>query len=91
MSKTNPYPRVWRDGRAVFEHRLVAAEAIGRDLEPGEVVHHINCDKTDNTPENLRVLPSQQHHMVLEHLDRRRSRGIMPLFEESEILAGLER
>jgi HNH endonuclease len=41
-------------------HRLVAASVLNRDLEPGEVVHHLNGDKTDNNhPENLRVLPSQ--------------------------------
>jgi hypothetical protein len=92
MSKAlNPYPRVWRDGKAVRVHRLVAVQALGRDLEPGEVVHHRNGDKTDLAADNIRVLPSQRHHMVLEHLERRRARGVQALFGDDEILERLER
>jgi HNH endonuclease len=86
----NPYPRVWVAGRAVAAHRLVAATILERDLEPGEVVHHINGDKTDNRPENLRVLPSQRHHMTLEHLERRQVQGIESLFSTDVILNKLE-
>lgn len=67
-------------------HRLVAQTALGRTLEPGEIVHHRNGDKLDNRPDNLEVLPSQRHHMVLEHLQRKQARGIEPLFEPEIIL-----
>lgn len=45
-----------------LEHRVVAAQRLGRALLPGEVVHHLDHDKTNNAPENLEVLPSQRHH-----------------------------
>jgi hypothetical protein len=92
MSKApNPYPRAWKDGKAVRVHRLLAQEVLERDLEVGEVVHHVNGDKADNRLENIRVLPSQRHHMVLEHLERRRARGVEALFADDEILERIER
>lgn len=45
----------------VFEHRLVAEMNIGRQLHKDEVVHHINGDKQDNSPENLEVCKRSEH------------------------------
>jgi hypothetical protein len=44
------------------EHHLVMYESIGRFLEKGEVVHHINGNKLDNRIENLHLFSSVSKH-----------------------------
>ena len=44
------------------EHRTVAAEVLGRPLEPGEIVHHEDRDKHNNDPRNLIVFVDQSNH-----------------------------
>ena len=46
----------------VYEHRLVAENAIGRPLRPGEEVHHTDLTKSHNTEDNLEVEPSSAWH-----------------------------
>ena len=49
-------------------HRVVAEETLGRPLMPGEIVHHIDGDKWNNSPENL-VVMSQPEHARLHSLE----------------------
>jgi hypothetical protein len=55
--------------RDVPEHRLIMARTLGRWLTKEEHVHHINGNKTDNRPENLRIMNwtehSKEHRKVL--------------------------
>jgi len=47
--------------KKIPEHRFVMEQFLGRILNPGEEVHHINGDTLDNRPENLYVLDKKHH------------------------------
>ena len=59
-TKAHPY---------TYEHVLVAEKMIGRRLQKGEHVHHINGDKLDNRPENLFVGTASQHRLLHRGLE----------------------
>lgn len=46
----------------VYEHIWVASKKLGRKIEVGEHVHHVDENKRNNAPENLEVLTEQEHH-----------------------------
>ena len=48
-------------GRWDKEHVLIAEGVVGRKLRLGEHVHHINCIRDDNRPENLVILAAGDH------------------------------
>lgn len=56
-----------RGGR--HEHRVIAEQKIGRPLRNGEVVHHLDGNKRNNSPDNLQVLPSRAEHSRIHAKD----------------------
>lgn len=43
-------------------HREVAEKKLGRKLKKGEVVHHKDRNKQNNSPDNLHVFKNQKEH-----------------------------
>lgn len=77
-SRHQGYIRIWRpdhlraDGLGyVKEHILVAEVKLGRELLPGEIVHHINHKRDDNRPENIMVFGSHSEHARFHAQERK--------------------
>ena len=45
-------------------HRVVAEEMLGRKLLLGEIVHHKDGDKWNNSPDNLEVMTQAEHARI---------------------------
>ena len=56
--------------KGVYEHRLIAREIMGRNLYEDEVVHHLDGNKINNSPDNLLVLSNSQHTKLHQWLDK---------------------
>ena len=58
------YKRVKKDGVCIDEHRFIVEKLTGRKLKRNEVVHHLNGDKFDNSPDNLVIMTRRDHSML---------------------------
>lgn len=48
-------------GKAEYTHRRVAEKKMGGKIYKGCEVHHVNGNKTDNRPSNLRTVSKKEH------------------------------
>lgn len=53
----------------VPEHRLVMEKVLGRFLLKTEFVHHIDCDKQNNSTDNLVLVSNWQHNRAHASLE----------------------
>lgn len=59
------YAQQYINGKKVTLHRYVMEQKLGRALEKGERVHHINGDKMDYAESNLYLCTGKQEHMLI--------------------------
>jgi len=57
------YRLITVNGERVYEHRVVMTKKLGRKLLPEEVVHHLDGNSENNSPDNLRLFANQSEHM----------------------------
>jgi hypothetical protein len=60
--KPNGYVEITRgENKGRSKHRVVAEEMLGRAILPGEVVHHKDGNRANNSPSNLEVMTRAEH------------------------------
>lgn len=64
VCQSNGYLRVSKRGTGgrvkLLLHRVVMAQKLGRELLPGENVHHLDGNRTNASPENLELWTTRQ-------------------------------
>jgi hypothetical protein len=58
------YRYVCQDGRKIALHRLIVQQREGRVLTSDEVVHHVDHDRLNNSPDNLVILSRSEHQRL---------------------------
>ena len=61
------YRRLSIDGKKYNEHRLIA-ENLNLITSNRDVIHHVDMDKSNNTPEHLLVLDIKDHNSLHNYL-----------------------
>ncbi len=70
IDSTHPRIKPRKGGRYIMEHILIMEEKIGKYLDEGAIIHHIDCDKLNNKIENLFLIEGDNvitRHNAIHH------------------------
>src|SRR5574343_842402 len=60
-----------------YQHHVIAEQKLGRPLKDKEVIHHIDLDKTNNSPENIYVCrDNKEHRLIHGQLEREAGKAV---------------
>jgi hypothetical protein len=54
----------------VYEHVLVGEEILDRPIKEGEIVHHLDLNRSNNSPDNLLILSNPMHGKLHAWMDK---------------------
>jgi len=74
------HPNCGKDGY-ICEHRLIVEDNIGRYLTKEELIHHIDCDHTNNIIDNLDIVSQKEHNQIHWSLN-----SLLPILLEKGII-----
>lgn len=57
----------WTGSKYEYHYRLLMEKRLGRKLRPGEVVHHKNGNRNDDSAGNLELCSSHSEHITEHH------------------------
>jgi hypothetical protein len=52
------------NGQWMLTHRRVAEKMVGGKIYSGREVHHVDGNKSNNRPSNLRIVSSEEHKRI---------------------------
>lgn len=57
-------PTTYRKSFGRHAHRVIMEETVGRPLRSDEIVHHIDGNAQNNSPENLTIVTRAEHGRI---------------------------
>jgi hypothetical protein len=70
------YPAIYIIGRGyVHAHRYIMEQIIGRELSKDEVVHHVDGNRMNNSPDNLLLTTHSEHASIHDYIRKKDKLG----------------
>lgn len=72
LRRSQTYGTCWDSNNGIRRaiHLVVVEKKYGRRIQKGEVTHHLDVNRQNNSPENLVILTQQRHAKVHKQLEQ---------------------